>query len=288
MKNESFIWNKLIECQNQILKEFNTRGTEITEPGMDHFNQPENGWMNRVWHTNHCRRCHIDVVDARFEKGANSVQLNDFIGKLNQQVNTTTSEINSNLVYIQDIVETQLRRTLNKSADVPYSKTDIDQIDNLLDTYTDLRVIKYKGENADYSPEEINRIRKEGTANKLIVRQKKMTSALQKNSKVEANLVNANEAGASDYISLIDSHRIMASARYDEALAGVDNIFLDDAMPLLLAVRNNADSTISELYRGADAQNLVRTIDRIYEPIMKNKVDEFYSSFHAPVNPRLF
>ena len=220
----------------------------------------------------------LDVVDARFEKGANSVQLNDFIGKLNQQVNTTTSEINSNLVYIQDIVETQLRRTLNKSADVPYSKTDIDQIDNLLDTYTDLRVIKYKGENADYSPEEINRIRKEGTANKLIVRQKKMTSALQKNSKVEANLVNANEAGASDYISLIDSHRIMASARYDEALEGVDNIFLDDAMPLLLAVRNNADSTISELYRGADAQNLVRTIDRIYEPIMKNKVDEFYSS----------
>ena len=101
----------------------------------------------------------LDVVDARFEKGANSVQLNDFIGKLNQQVNTTTSEINSNLVYIQDIVETQLRRTLNKSADVPYSKTDIDQIDNLLDTYTDLRVIKYKGENADYSPEEINRIR---------------------------------------------------------------------------------------------------------------------------------
>ena len=68
MKNESFIWNKLIECQNQILKEFNTRGTEITEPGMDHFNQPENGWMNRVWHTNHCRRCHIDVVDARDTK----------------------------------------------------------------------------------------------------------------------------------------------------------------------------------------------------------------------------
>ncbi len=36
MKNESFIWNKLIECQNQILKEFNTRGTEITEPGTLH------------------------------------------------------------------------------------------------------------------------------------------------------------------------------------------------------------------------------------------------------------
>lgn len=220
----------------------------------------------------------LDVVDARFEKGANSVALNDFISKLDQQVNTATSEINSNLVHIENIVETQLRKVLNKKADVPYSKADLAEIDNILDTYTNLRVVKFKGENANYTPEDINKIREEGKANKLIVRQRKMVNGLQKVTKTDANLVEANIASASDYSSLVDGWRMMASSRYDEALDGVEGIFLDDALPLLLAVRNNADSTISELYRGADAQNLKRTIDKIYEPVMRKKVDEFYES----------
>ena len=218
----------------------------------------------------------LDVVDARFEKSANSLQFNEFIGKLNQQVNTTTNEINNNVVHITNIVETQLRRTLNKSADVPYSKTDIDEIDNLLDSYTNLRIVSYKSANAEYTPEDILRIRKEGTANKLIVRRKKISSSLQKNIRADADLVKANEAGASDYISMVDAHKIMASDRYDEALDGVNGIFLDDALPLLQVVRNNASSTLSELYRGRDASNLVRTIDKMYEPIMRKKVDEFY------------
>jgi hypothetical protein len=65
----SSIWNILIECKDNIIKEFDLRGREIQEPGMSRFNQPENGWINRVWETEHCRRCHIDVVDARQSKG---------------------------------------------------------------------------------------------------------------------------------------------------------------------------------------------------------------------------
>jgi hypothetical protein len=36
---------------------------------MDHFNQPDSGWINRVWQNDDVRRAHIDVVDARKTKG---------------------------------------------------------------------------------------------------------------------------------------------------------------------------------------------------------------------------
>ena len=65
----SYIWDTLIDCKEQIIKEFDSRGKEIQEEGMAQFNQPDNGWINRVWQTEDCRRCHIDVVDARDSKG---------------------------------------------------------------------------------------------------------------------------------------------------------------------------------------------------------------------------
>jgi phycocyanobilin:ferredoxin oxidoreductase len=36
---------------------------------MQKFNQPESGWINRVWANDTVRRAHIDVVDARESKG---------------------------------------------------------------------------------------------------------------------------------------------------------------------------------------------------------------------------
>jgi len=65
----SVIWNKLIECQNDIIDLFNNYAEEIQEEGLDAFNQPDNGWINRVWANNDVRRAHIDVVDARKSKG---------------------------------------------------------------------------------------------------------------------------------------------------------------------------------------------------------------------------
>lgn len=65
----SMIWTKLINCQNEIIEIFNQYATEIEEPGLSQFNQPDNGWINRVWKNNHVRRAHIDVVDARNTRG---------------------------------------------------------------------------------------------------------------------------------------------------------------------------------------------------------------------------
>lgn len=65
----SVIWDKLIECQNEILNIFDEKATEIEEKGLNKFNQPENGWINRVWANDHVRRAHIDVVDARDSHG---------------------------------------------------------------------------------------------------------------------------------------------------------------------------------------------------------------------------
>ena len=65
----SVIWNKLVDCQNEIIDIFEENASEIEEPGLANFNQPDNGWINRVWANNSVRRAHIDVVDARDSKG---------------------------------------------------------------------------------------------------------------------------------------------------------------------------------------------------------------------------
>lgn len=65
----SVIWDKLIDCKDEIINIFNEKATEIEEPGLASFNQPDNGWVNRVWSNDSIRRAHIDVVDARDTKG---------------------------------------------------------------------------------------------------------------------------------------------------------------------------------------------------------------------------
>ena len=60
-------WNTLILLQNKLEQAFDQSGTEISEPGMERFNQP--GWVNRVWTSNDYRRAHVDVVDARATRG---------------------------------------------------------------------------------------------------------------------------------------------------------------------------------------------------------------------------
>jgi len=63
----SIIWDRLIECKDEIIDIFNEHATEFEEPGLDHFNNEL--WVNRVWRNNDVRRAHIDVVDARDSKG---------------------------------------------------------------------------------------------------------------------------------------------------------------------------------------------------------------------------
>ena len=65
----STIWSKLIDCKDDIIDIFNEQATEIQENGLDYFNRPDSGWINRVWANNNVRRAHIDVVDARDTKG---------------------------------------------------------------------------------------------------------------------------------------------------------------------------------------------------------------------------
>ena len=65
----SSIWDRLITCKDEILNIFDEYATEIQEEGLTQFNQPENGWINRVWANKDVRRAHIDVVDARETKG---------------------------------------------------------------------------------------------------------------------------------------------------------------------------------------------------------------------------
>ena len=65
----SVIWDRLIQCKDEIIKVFDEQATEINEAGLDYFNRPDSGWINRVWANDNIRRAHIDVVDARDTKG---------------------------------------------------------------------------------------------------------------------------------------------------------------------------------------------------------------------------
>ena len=64
---QSKVWDTLIDVQALLEESFERTGQESFEPGMDRFNQP--GWVNRVWTSEHYRRAHVDVVDARDSKG---------------------------------------------------------------------------------------------------------------------------------------------------------------------------------------------------------------------------
>ena len=63
----SKVWDTLIDIQHLLERKFDETGREVSEPGMDRFNQP--GWINRVWTSGLYRRAHVDVVDARETKG---------------------------------------------------------------------------------------------------------------------------------------------------------------------------------------------------------------------------
>ena len=65
----SIIWDKLIDCKDDIISIFEENATEIQEDGLEYFNRPDSGWINRVWANDNVRRAHIDVVDARDTKG---------------------------------------------------------------------------------------------------------------------------------------------------------------------------------------------------------------------------
>lgn len=63
----SEIWNSLIGIQNHFIDKLDQSGTECYEEYTKTFNQK--GWMNRTWTSDLFRRSHLEVIDAREEKG---------------------------------------------------------------------------------------------------------------------------------------------------------------------------------------------------------------------------
>jgi phycocyanobilin:ferredoxin oxidoreductase len=58
----SVIWNKIIECEQEIIRRCAAHGEE-------QFDDPKFDWLNKVYAGKHFRRAHIDSVDARETKG---------------------------------------------------------------------------------------------------------------------------------------------------------------------------------------------------------------------------
>jgi hypothetical protein len=62
------IWERLIRLKDDMVTMLNVQCTEYDEPGMERFNNPDYGWVNRTWRNNVVRRAHVDVVDVRESK----------------------------------------------------------------------------------------------------------------------------------------------------------------------------------------------------------------------------
>jgi len=62
------IWDRLIKCKDEIVATLNTHCEEYIEEGMNRFNNPDYGWVNRTWKNKNIRRAHVDVVDVRHTK----------------------------------------------------------------------------------------------------------------------------------------------------------------------------------------------------------------------------
>ena len=62
------IWERLIKCKDEIVATLNGNCEEYIEEGMNRFNNPDYGWVNRTWKNNNIRRAHVDVVDVRHTK----------------------------------------------------------------------------------------------------------------------------------------------------------------------------------------------------------------------------
>jgi hypothetical protein len=43
------IWQRLIKCKDEIVDTLNASCEEYNEIGMDRFNNPNYGWVNRTW-----------------------------------------------------------------------------------------------------------------------------------------------------------------------------------------------------------------------------------------------
>lgn len=63
----SSVWNQLITIQSSLEKRFETCSEETFEEDMGQFNRED--WINRTWHSDVFRRAHVNVVDARKQKG---------------------------------------------------------------------------------------------------------------------------------------------------------------------------------------------------------------------------
>ena len=63
----SHLWDQLIDLKEHIQFSLEFTGMKVNEPGMDRFNKGD--WTNLVWSSKAYRRAHLDVVDARKEKG---------------------------------------------------------------------------------------------------------------------------------------------------------------------------------------------------------------------------
>ena len=52
----SYIWDTLIDCKEQIIKEFDSEVKKYKKKVWHNLINSDNGWINRVWQTEDCRR----------------------------------------------------------------------------------------------------------------------------------------------------------------------------------------------------------------------------------------
>lgn len=65
----SNIWNLLLDTKDAIIDTLDQNCKRYTEEKLTRFHRPDQGWLNLTWLNQNISRAHLDVVDARDQKG---------------------------------------------------------------------------------------------------------------------------------------------------------------------------------------------------------------------------
>ena len=214
----------------------------------------------------------LDTLGASFPKNLISDDLQAFLKEATTQVNSVYAETAENIKILKNTVGYQL------GAEFSSKSRDLARLDHLIDGYHDLRLLELEVDGKPITTEDINRIRKEASNEKYIIRRNIIADEMKNSHAGPANRFTASENSAVHYVQSWEDVKSIGGRKYKDALEDVD-VVSEDAYPLLKELVEEAKATPSEVFIGASADDVGTVLNNIIDPLVNKELDKFYSQF---------
>lgn len=214
----------------------------------------------------------LDSLGAVYPKNQISEELQSFIKEAKTQINSVMGESAENVKILKDLGGHALAtEVLNKS-------TDVARLDNLIDNYKGLELLELQIQGKPVTAKDIARIQKEASRDKYIIRRNIIADEMKATHAKDANKYTASESSGKLYVSSWEDIKSIASGKYDDAFEGIDDAVSEDAYPLLKELVTEAKASPSELFVGEAATDVGAVLNRIIDPVVEKRMNQFYSS----------